>query len=84
MRNMKALFNYDERTNYSNICLRFRPVAVILSSLFFFDFGLMIIAAFLLAQLPSLNSGVHSFLPNQNLTPESSSVIVVRCRLYCY
>ncbi len=30
-RNMKALFNYDERTNYSNICLRFRPVAVILS-----------------------------------------------------
>ncbi len=28
---MKALFNYDERTNYSNICLRFRPVAVILS-----------------------------------------------------
>ncbi len=27
MLNMKALFNYDERTNYSNICLRFRPVA---------------------------------------------------------
>ncbi len=33
--NMKALFNYDERTNYSNICLRFRHVAVILRYVFF-------------------------------------------------
>ncbi len=45
---------------------------------------LRIIAAFLLAQLPSLHSGAHSFLPNQNLTSESAqSVIVVKCRLYC-
>ncbi len=59
-RNMKALFNYDERTNHSNICLHLRPVAVAANFIFLFRFWLRsIIAAFLL----SLHSGTHSFLP---------------------
>ncbi len=49
----------------------------------FFNFGglLRIIAAFLLAQLPSLHSGAHSFLPDQNLTSESAQLFVDCCKM---
>ncbi len=36
---------------------------------------------FLLAQLPSLHSGAHSFLPDQNLTSESDQSSVDCCKM---
>ncbi len=36
---------------------------------------------FLLAQLPSLHSGAHSFLPDQNLTSESDQSTVDCCKM---
>ncbi len=42
---------------------------------------LRIIAAFFLAQLPSLHSGAHSFLPDQNLTSESDQSSVDCCKM---
>ncbi len=42
---------------------------------------LSIIAVFLLAQLPSLHSGAHSFLPDQNLTSESDQSSVDCCKM---
>ncbi len=36
---------------------------------------------FLLAQLPSLHSGAHSFLPDQNLTSESDQSSVDCCKI---
>ncbi len=36
---------------------------------------------FLLAQLPSLHSGAHSFLPDQNLTSESGQSSVDCCKM---
>ncbi len=40
-----------------------------------------IIAVFLLTQLPSLHSGAHSFLPDQNLTSESDQSSVDCCKM---
>ncbi len=40
-----------------------------------------IIAVFLLEQLPSLHSGAHSFLPDQNLTSESDQSSVDCCKM---
>ncbi len=42
---------------------------------------LKIIAVFLLTQLPSLHSGAHSFLPDQNLTSESDQSSVDCCKM---
>ncbi len=41
----------------------------------------MIIATFLLAQLPSLHSGAHSFLPDQNLMSKSDQSFVDFCKM---
>ncbi len=52
-----GLIMIEERTNHSNICLRFRPVAAAANCIFLFRFWLLsIIAAFLLPF-------THSFLP---------------------
>ncbi len=65
---------YDRRELTIKTCLHFRPVAVILNWVYLMFFWLLrIIAEFLLAQLPSLHSGAHSFLPDQNLTSESDA-----------
>ncbi len=47
----------------------------------FFFLLLMIIAAFFLAQLPSLHSGAHSFIPDQNSTSESDQSFVDCCKM---
>ncbi len=46
-----------------------------------FFYLLKIIAVFLLAQHPSLHSGAHSFLPDQNLTSESDQSSVDCCKM---
>ncbi len=40
------------------------------------------LTAFLLAQLPSLHSGAHSFLPEQNLTSESDQSFDDCCKIF--
>ncbi len=41
----------------------------------------LLIAAFLLAQLPSLHSSAHSFIPDQNLMSESDQSSVDCCKM---
>ncbi len=73
---------YDRRELTIKTCLHFRPVAVILNWVYLMFFWILkIIAVFLLAQLPSLHSGVHSFLPDQNLTSESDQSSVDCCKM---
>ncbi len=47
----------------------------------FFFWLLRIVAAFFLAQLPSLQSGAHSFLPDQTWTSESDQSSVDCCKM---